>query len=152
MSGLNLIPVQDAITAYVRQEFPNYEVREDVVLDDEAMLKESNSIKPYIVLRWGGMNRLAQGGSFAGVRFDEYVSSVDVNVVAPTPNQARRGSNVLFDKLVGWKPTGVAPLVPDASTQIWAVENNAGRPHVYVASFGLSFAVNNIDPGSYIAH
>lgn len=150
MTGLNLIPIQDAIAEYVREQFPNYTVYEDIIIDDDIPEKVNGKIVPYIVLRWGGHRRLATNGSFGGVRMDEYVSSVDVNAIAPTPSQARRLSNILFDKLVGYKVDGIAPMVPDSASLIWAVGETNAKPTVYVASFGLSYAINFDEAGAYI--
>jgi hypothetical protein len=149
MAGLNLIYVQDIIAAYVREQFPGYEVYEDDVLDNEALLKQSNKIKPYIVLQWAGL--FASGStSFVGVRYDEYDSAVDINVVAPTPRQAREAMNIIMDKLIGWKPTGGGAMNPEGGSGLFVVPDYNGSPHVYIASTRLSFAVNSEDPGSYI--
>ena len=44
MSGLNLIPIQDEIAAYVRQEFPNYTVYEDIIIDDDIPAKVNGKV------------------------------------------------------------------------------------------------------------
>jgi hypothetical protein len=150
MSGLDLVAVQDSIAAYIRQEFSGYEVYEDYVMDDETILKESNKANPYIVLSWDGLRNSPTGSSFVGARYDEYYSVVDVSVIAPTPKQARVASNIIVDKLVGWKPTGSTPMAPEGATGIWAVDNSNGRPHLYVASARLRFNVNTENVGSYI--
>jgi len=150
MSGLNLITVQEIIAAYVRQEFPAYEVYEDDILDNESLLRTNNKVKPYIVLRWGGLMRDGRGTSFAGVRLDEYVSNVDVNVVAPTPTQCRKAMNIILDKLIGWKPTGGGALTPEGGAGLFVVNNREDKPHLYIASGRLTFAVNSEDPGAYI--
>jgi hypothetical protein len=150
MSGLNIIPIQDAITAYVQQEFPNYEIYDDDVLDDEALLKVSNKVKPYIVLRWGGLFRNPRGANIGGVRLDEYLSTVDVAVVAPTPKQCRLAINLINDRLIGWKIDGIAPLVPEGSGGSFVIPDLQGRPHLYIQSNRFNFAVNFTDPGSPI--
>lgn len=150
MAGLNLVALQENIAAHVRAEFPNYDVKEDDVIDDEYLLKSGGKIKPYIVLRWGGLFRNTANANFAGVRFDEYISSVDIIVVAPTGSQARKGLNVVMDKLIGWKPSGSSPLTPFGGAGVYTFNTGDGRPHVYAASGRLRFAVNGEDPGSYI--
>lgn len=149
MSGLNIIPIQDAITAFVRQEFTNYDVYEDIIIDDDIPQKVNGKVIPYIVIRWSGARR-SGSSSFGGVRLDEYIGSVDINAIAPTPSQARKLSNILFDKLVGHKVDGISPMYPDSASLIWAVGNTNAKPDVYVASFGLSFPINYTDPGAYI--
>lgn len=150
MSGLNLIQIQEVISAYIRSEFSGYEVYDDVVLDDEYVYKIGNQVKPYIVIQYGGLYRSTTATSFAGVRYDEYSSFVDVSVVAPTPNQARRASNIILDKLIGWKPAGSTPLVPTDGMEMWASEDTNGRPFVYITNSRLMFQMNTENVGAYI--
>lgn len=151
MSGLNLVALQDVIAAYIRQEFPGYEVYEDDVIDNTSIHKTNGKLVPYIVLTWGGLNRNTGSANFGGVRYDEYNSSVSVFVVAPTGKQARRGINVVMDKLIGWKPTGGTALTPFVSAGNYTVNDDAGRPHAYVSVGRLSFQVNGENPGAPIA-
>lgn len=150
MSSLDLVPVQDAISAYVREQFPNYEVYDDDVIDDDFVLKQGNKVKPYVVLVWGGLRRSGNGASFAGVRSDEYYSTVDVDIIAPTPRQARRANSIIIDKLIGWKPTGGGAMTPEGGTDRWAILDANGRPHAYASSTRLRYAMNSENAGAYI--
>tara|TARA_R110000822_G_scaffold92458_1_gene213277 strand:+ start:803 stop:1261 length:459 start_codon:yes stop_codon:yes gene_type:complete len=150
MSGLNLVALQDTIAAHIRAEFPAYDVVEDEILDDDYLLKVNGKVKPYIVLRWGGLFRIGSGSSFAGVRFDQYNSAVDINVIAPTPSQARRAMNIITDRLIGWKPDGIASMIPEGGSGVYVVVNDNNKPHLYVGSSRLGFTVNGEDVGSYI--
>lgn len=150
MAGLNVVEVQDTIGAYIRQEFPNYDVYDDIVLDDQSLLKVSSKVKPYIVLRWGGLIPAGVNTAFAGVRFDEYVSTVDINVIAPTPNQTRKAINIILDKLIGWKPTGGGAMTPQGGAAGFVVPGVDGTPHLYISSARLVFAVNSENVGAYI--
>lgn len=150
MSGLNVVEVQDIIEAYIKQEFPGYVVYSDDVLDDDALLKMENKVKPYIILSWAGLIRNTAATSFAGVRHDEYTSSVDIIVGAPNSRQCRVALNVILDKLIGWKPTGGGAMTPFGDISTGVVRNLNGRPHVYLASGRLEFAVNSENVGSYI--
>jgi hypothetical protein len=150
MAGLDLIAIQDNITAYVAQEFSGYPIYEDDIIDDEFVLKQENKIKPYIVLRWDGLRSSGTGPSFVGARFDEYYSVVDITVIAPAPRQARLALNIIVDKLIGWKPTGSTPLAAEGGAGYWPITDNSGRPHVYAASYRLRFNVNAENVGSYI--
>jgi hypothetical protein len=151
MSGLNLVAVQDIITSHIKSEFPGYIIYEDDVLNDEMLLRIGNKVKPYIVLRWGSLGRNTAATSFAGVRHDEYNSSVDICVVAPTGSQARRGLNIVYDRLIGWKPTGGGAMTPFGGSGLYVVDDRAGAPHVYVATSRLEFAMNSENVGAYIA-
>lgn len=150
MSGLNFIAIQDAISAHIRAEFPGYDVYDDVVVDDEFIIKIGNKAKPYIVLNWGGLNSNAFSGSFGGVRHDEYFSTVDVVVVAPTPRQARLSSNIIIDRLIGWKPAGSSPMSPSSGTDVLVIQNTNGSPDIYIATTRLQYAVNAENVGAYI--
>lgn len=150
MAGLNVIPVQDAITAFYVAEFSGYNIVEDGLLDDEYLVKQSNKIKPYIVVSHGAPMRLGANTSFGGVRFDEYVCSVDVSVVAATGKQVRKVLNLIHDVSVGWKPTGGGALIPYASGGPWTVYDGNGSPHVFTGSIRFEYAVNSEDPGAYI--
>jgi hypothetical protein len=150
MSGLNLFAVQEIIEAHIKEEFPNYNVYQDDVLDNEAILKIDNKAKPYIILSWGGLERNLAGTSFAGVRHDEYFSSVDVIVAAPTGKQSRMALNVILDRLIGWKPINGGAMTPFGGIATSIVNNTAGRPHIYLASGRLEFAMNSQNVGEYI--
>lgn len=150
MSGLNLTTTQDAILAYVRQEFPNYVVYENSVLDNEFILKIGNKVKPYIVISLGGLYPNGRNSSFAGARQDEYTSTIDATVIAAKPEHARVGMNLVVDKLIGFKPDGISPMSLQGGSAMWGIPDNNGSPHVYLASQRLTYAVNNVDPGSYI--
>lgn len=148
MTGLDLISVQDTIATQVETALPNYEVKQDYILDDEQILKLSNRIKPFIVLRWHGLNRSLQNASFAGVRFDEYSSAVDVILVAPNPRIARQALNHAMDQLIGWQVPGGSQLTPSGGQSIAAVPDYDGKPHLYVAVNTLEFQVNSDGVGS----
>lgn len=150
MSGLNLVAVQDSITAHVRAEFPAYEVYEDYILNDEELQKVDNRVKPYIVLSWDGLSRSNRGSSFSGVRFDEYYSGFSVGVIAPAPKQCRRAMNIIFDKLVGYSPDGVGYLTPSGSFGAFVVSERNGVPHLYMSMADFTFPMNVENPGSYI--
>jgi hypothetical protein len=152
MSGLNIIATQDSISAYVRQEFSNYTVYDDVLLDDEFIVKQGNKVKPYIVLQYGGLNSSPTNGSFVGVRHDEYYSNVDLCMIAPTPNQARRGLNALQNTLLGWKPLDSTPMRITSGMDILGIPNIAGSTIAYIASVRMSYNVNITDIGAYISH
>ena len=150
MAGLDLIQVQDVIEAYIKAEFPGYAVYDEDVLDDEAILKINGKAKPYMILVWGGLNRSTGNTSFAGTRFDEYNSSLDLVIAAPNSRQARRSINVVRDKLIGWKPVGGGAMTSAGGYATSVINDSAGRPHVYLASCRLEFAVNSSGVGSHI--
>lgn len=148
MTGLDLVAVQNVILAHVTSSFPNWTIKEDEVLDDEYLLKIDGNVKPFIVLRWHGLNRSATGASFAGARFDEYNSAVDIVVIAPTPKQGRIGLNMVMDTLIGWPVPGGSQLVPSGGSSVFPVVDYDGKPHIYLAVNTLTFQVNSTDVGA----
>jgi hypothetical protein len=150
MAGLDLIAVQDVIEAYIKAQFPGYTVYDEDVLDDEAILKIDGKAKPYMILVWGGLSRSTANTSFAGTRYDEYNSSLDIVIAAPNSRQARRSLNVVRDKLIGWKPTGGGAMTSIGGDATSVVNNTSGRPHVYLAACRFDFAVNSENVGAYI--
>ena len=102
MTGLDLVSVQNTIYAHIVSTLSAYDIQEDGVLDDDSLLKIDNRVKPFIVLRWHGLERSPVNTSPAGVRYDEYSSGVDIVMIAPTPKQAREGLNYAMDQLIGW--------------------------------------------------
>lgn len=147
MTGLDLVAIQDAIYTHIETSIPAYEIKEDGVLDDEALLKIDNRVKPFIVLRWYGLVRSPTNTSFAGVRHDEYSSAVDVVVVAPTPRQARQALNYVLDELIGWKVPGGSQLTPEGGDSVFPIMNSNAQPHLYLAMNTLSFQVNSTGIG-----
>lgn len=143
MTGLDLVAVQDEILSHITTTFPNYDIKEDEVLDDESLLKIDGNVKPFIVLRWHGLNRSVTGASFGGARWDQYNSAVDVVVVAPSPKIARRALNMIMDDLIGWTVPGGGELIPVGGEAVAPVVNYEGKPHIYLAVNTLSFQVDS---------
>jgi hypothetical protein len=148
MTGLDLIAVQDSILIHIESAFPAYDIVEDMVLEDEVLLKLNKNIKPFIVLRWHGLMRDTNDTSFGGVRHDSYMSAVDVVFIAPSPKQARLGLNMVMDELIGWYVPGGSPLTPVGGNSVFPVIEANGRPHVYVAVNTLVFHVDSNGIGS----
>ena len=143
MTGLDLVAIQDAIATQVASALPTYEIKEDYILDDEQILKLSNRIKPFVVLRWYGLSRSATEASFGGVRKDGYESAVDVILVAPNPRIVRQAINYAMDQLIGWTVPGGGQLIPVGGQGVAAVSDDNGKPHLYLAVNTLSFRVDS---------
>lgn len=143
MTGLDLVAIQDSILNHIETTFPNYEIKEDFVLDDESILKIDNKVRPFIVLRWHGLQRSPLESSFVGPREDSYTSGFDVIVVAPKPRQCRQALNMILDELIGWKVANLYPLTPDGSGDLFTVSDFNAKPHLYLAVNSLSFQVDS---------
>jgi hypothetical protein len=148
MTGLDLVAVQDLIKIHIESSLPAYDIVEDMVLEDETLLKLNRNVKPFIVLRWHGLMRSLADASFGGVRHDSYMSAVDIVFIAPSPKQARMGLSMVMDELIGWEVPGGSPLTPIGGESVFPVLETDGRPHLYLAVNTLRFAVNSDGIGS----
>lgn len=148
MTGLDLVAVQETIKLHAETLLTAYDIVEDMVLEDETLLKLNKNVKPFIVFRWHGLMRMQNDASFGGVRHDGYMSAVDVIFVAPTPKQARIGLNMVMDELIGWEVPGGSPLTPVGGQSVFPVIDKDARPHIYLAVNTLEFAVNSDGIGS----
>lgn len=149
MDGIDLVDLQDEILAHIVDEFPSYKIVDDIILDDDYLLKINNNVKPFVVIQWGSLARSGTESSFAGVRHDEYRSNFSLAAVAPTPRIARRVSNMFMDRLIGWKIQG-SELTPSSSIRTFAVKDANSKPHLYIASGTLSFRFNSSNPDANI--
>jgi hypothetical protein len=150
MNGIDLVDIQDEIALHIKTTFPQYQIKEDELLDDEHLLRVSNKTKPFVVIRWSGLTREVSNASFGGVRHDEYSSRFDLIAVAPKPRIARRVVNLFMDQLIGWKISNGSALTPTLGQAVFPVVNNSGVPHLYLGIGTLEFRFNSEYPYSYI--
>jgi hypothetical protein len=150
MTGLDLVAIQDTILTHIQSVFPQYEITEDYVLDDQTLLKIDNKIKPFIVIRWDGLRRSTADASFVGPEKDSYISGFDVVVVAPKPRQCRQVINLIMVELTGWKVANLYPLTPYGSGSLFPVADFNAKPHLYlgVNSFFFQVDSNALNNGS----
>lgn len=147
MSGFNLVAVQNTILSYLETEFSDYDIYEDYLLNEQELLRVDNRVKPYIVIAWHGLDRLAGNAAISGVRHDEYVSGFDIGVIAPTPKQCRYAINIIIDNLIGYSFDGTAYLTPGQSSSPFVAASRDGVPHLYMAMSEFSFPMNYDSPG-----
>lgn len=150
MNGIDLVAIQDEIALHIETSFPQYEVKEDEVLDDEYLMRIDRKTKPFVVIRWSGLTREVTNASFAGVRHDEYSSRFDIIAVAPAPRIARKVLNLFMDQLIGWKISNGAALTPTLGQAVFPVTDRNGSPHLYLGIGTLGFRFNSENPDSYI--
>lgn len=151
MSGIDLVYIQDEIALHIATTFPEYEIKEDEVLDDENLLSVSRKVKPFVVVRWSGLTRLESNASFAGVRHDEYSSRFDLVAVAPAPRIARKVLNIFMDQLIGYRISNGSQLTPTLGQAVFPSVDRSGAPHLYLGVGTLGFRFNAEDPNSNIA-
>lgn len=144
--GLDLYGYQEAITARVKELYPNFDVIEDTLEDDRALTRDFTGKMPaYIILRYGPMLPTRRGKSFAGARHDGYYATVDLMAIAAKGNIARRLGNALMTDMLGWKPDGVSEMKIQDDGGMFAafvVSSNEARPTRSIASERMRFNVN----------
>ncbi len=150
MSGIDLVAYQDEITAHIVAAFPNYEIVEDEVFDDESIARLQSKTKPFIVLRWSGITRNINNASLVGVRADEYISDFDIIATAPMPKIARRLLNYFMDALIGHTLSNGYQLTPTTGQAIFPLTENGAAPKLYLGVGTLEFRFSNPNPTSYI--
>ena len=148
--SLDLFAVQETIADYVRDQFPTYVVEEDGIPDDKQLKRKNGKVVNYIVLTWGTLSRKAGGSSMAGARWDDYESTVDVNVVSGVGRNARQSLNIVTDRLIGYRPTGGNELTTRGNSTTMTVRDVDGNITAYISSQRLLFGVNGENVGERI--
>lgn len=154
MAGLSVIELQDNILDEVKRVFPNHQVFEDSIPDDEDLNIDpvTRKIEPYIVLRFGPLRPSYTGKSMRGPRMDEYWASCDLVAIASNGRVARVLNDALVFNMIGFKPDGVSPMQmrTDAGDPAqFVVSSNESRPTQYVSSTRLRYTVNGVSVGEY---
>ena len=152
MPGLSLVPIHDAITAYVESLLPNTLVEEDTLPDEMVVPRdEFGQMKPYVILRYGPLRRTpGKSGAIGGVRHDDYYGTMDLMTCAPTGRIARKMFDVLTDRLVGWEPEGSGAISLEGAASNFVVNANEVRPIQKVCMIRLRFPANTKNVGEYI--
>lgn len=151
VEGLDLTAYQAAITAFVKQMYPDKEVIEDTPEDDFVFTRDTRGKMPdYIILRYGPLMPKRRGRTFKGVLHDEYYATVDVMAIASKGNIARSLCTAVMLDLLTFRPDGVATMSLQDDGGMFAafvVSSNEARPTRSIASQRLRFNVNNKNVG-----
>lgn len=151
MAGLDLLIVQDSITAKIKQILPNHEVLEDSIPDDKDLPRDAKGeLVPYVVVRHGPLRSSRYGKAFMGARYDDYYSTCDVICISYFGRDARAASNVTTDGLIGWQPVGGEKMVLEPDTVSFVVASNEARPTQYGNTTRFRFGVNGEGVGDHV--
>lgn len=149
--GLDLVAYQEAITARVKELYPQFEVIEDTLEDDTIIERDPRGKMPeYIILRYGPMMPKRRGKSFKGTLHDEYYGTVDIMAIASKGNIARKLCNAVMTDLLSFSPDGASTLSLQDDGGMFAafvVSSNEARPTRSIASQRMRFNVNNANVG-----
>ena len=140
---MSYLDAQDEIVARVR-EIPHVDVYEGQ-MDDEAftaLLTDSNQIKPFITLAFGGLidpRRSVKG--IVGVRNDSADTTLVVRAVASTDRTSRQVMQLVLDKLIGFEATACGQVTPALFGGTGQV-SSLGNPTRFASVQALRFLVN----------
>jgi phage gp37-like protein len=140
---VSYLDVQDEIVALLR-EIPHVDVYEGQ-MDDEAftaLLTDSNSIKPFITVSFGGLiNPTQRNKGIVGARKDSQDTTFVVRTVASSDRTSRQVLQLVLDKLVGYSPSGCGEITSALFGGTGQV-SSLGNPTRFAAVQALRVLVN----------
>ena len=141
--SLSLLPVQDQITAKLR-ELAQDVYENSVPEDAELEYAPSGEMLPHIVVQYSGFIQRANERGVTGPRQDLARSFADIICIGPTERSARQVYDLVSDKLTGFEPTGSGMLFPETSGKPYVVYDPNGRPPKYAVDISYSYPVNTV--------
>ena len=140
--SLDLLAVQDQIV--VQLETMAQDVYVTAIPDDSKVKHGASGLfLPYVVALFSDMKESANGNGITSVRHNPGLSYCVVQTFAPTERAARQVSNIVRDKLTGFKPTDAGELRLAGGKTYSTVEYNA-VPKKYVSEVAFMFIVNTV--------
>jgi len=134
--------VQDQIVT--RLETMTQDVYVTAVPDDTKVAHGANGLfLPYVLALFADMKEMASGNGITSVRHNPGISYCLIQVHAPTERAARQVTNIVRDKLTGFKPTDAGELRLSGGRTYSSVETNA-VPKKYVSEVAFTFIVNTV--------
>jgi len=140
--SLDLLAVQDQIVT--RLETMAQDIYVTAVPEDSKVQHGPNGLfLPYVVALFSDMKESATGNGITSVRHNPGLSYCVVQTYAPTERAARQVSNIVRDKLTGFKPTDAGELRLAGGKTYSTVEDRA-VPKKYVSEVAFMFIVNTV--------
>ena len=140
--SLDLLSIQDEIVNELN-DLPQ-DVFVTAVPDDSKVPHGANGLfLPYIVALFSDMKEMASGNGITSVRHNPGISYCVIQTYAPTERAARQVSNLVRDKLTGFKPNDAGELRLSGGKTYSTVETNA-VPKKYVSEVAFTFVVNTV--------
>jgi hypothetical protein len=134
--------VQDQIVTQL--ETMTQDVYVTAVPDDTKVAHGANGLfLPYVLALFADMKEMASGNGITSVRHNPVISYCLIQVHAPTERAARQVTNIVRDKLTGFKPTDAGELRLSGGRTYSSVETNA-VPKKYVSEVAFTFIVNTV--------
>jgi hypothetical protein len=140
--SLDLLAVQDQIVTQL--ETMAQDVYVTAVPDDSKVQHGAGGLfLPYVVVLFADMKEAASGNGITSVRHNPGISYCVVETYAPTERAARQVSNIVRDKLTGFKPTDAGELRLAGGKTYSTVAYNS-VPKKYVSEVAFTFIVNTV--------
>ena len=140
--SLDLLAVQNQIVVHLKTMAQDVYV---TAVPDDSKIKHGPAglFLPYVVVLFSDMKESATGNGITSVRHNPGLSYCVVQTYAPTDVSARQVSNIVRDKLTGFKPTDAGELRLAGGKTYSTVEYNA-VPKKYVSEVAFMFIVNTV--------
>lgn len=143
---LNLVDVQEAILAHLKATIPE-KVYEQAVPDAEPVRKVDGKVVPYVALQFGDIQDRVSGRSFVGVRGNDYELPIYVQVVAATPEIARKvASRNVLNALLGLKTQWTDEVKKRPGGGMWPITSSNGATEAYMvpSSWAVTVQLNEV--------
>lgn len=147
MPGIDLYPIQQEITEFVKAQVP-WRVETGGVPDATSVPYVDGVLAPYVILRFTEGMPGSNGNSFGGPTRDEMYAYVDALCVADDDEVARKLATFVNSKLLGRKFTNASALRKNFGGGIFAITSGDRNPAAYVAVLPFRFEYNLDDVGS----
>lgn len=142
---LNIVSVQEAILNHLKTSLPQ-EVREQAIEDNQTVAKVNGKVVPYVSLQFGALNRRSRGQTFVGVRTFDYDLVIQVQVIAATPEIARRILHgAVSDALIGFSSEWTGEMSPDRIGGVFPIVTSNGATEAYQYASGFRITVQMAD-------
>ena len=149
--AFDLHAIQETIKSHLESELPQYHYFRGVIPEDSQLIRDSDSeVPPFFELQFGPMIPRPRGRSMAGPRNDEYYSWVQVVGIGSDEGHVSAALAVVVDRLIGYKPAGGTPLVPDNGPTDYGSRQYSIRPVMYYQSQRFEFGITQSGLNGYL--
>lgn len=139
--AFDLYAIQSDIKAFLESEFPQYVFYRNTIPEDQQVPRQGEEVNPFFVLQYGQMYPRPRGKSVKGARNDDYFSWVQVIGMGSVEDDVASALALPTDRLIGYKPVGGTPLVPDGGSTDYGSRQYSVRPVLYYQSQRFEFGI-----------
>lgn len=151
MYSINPQEEQDSLTAHLRATYPNVRIFTGGVPDEDFIDPKvpgsgvqvvDGQIREFMIL-WYSNAKKGRKQGFGGKKLDSYYATVDIAVIGPTDDRARRLMNIVSDELVDFKVAGGGRV--DTGTPLYAdgrqVKQESTKPARWMRTNRFNFGI-----------